>query len=288
MTLVQPSSTERLFVALPGDAGPGPETQPGTDCIRALAIPSALGGVVGQALIYRETFPAGEPMVERVLPDGALRIGIDLSGTNPAPLVLGPRSRPDSVPLRGRMEGLSLTIRQAAARAMLGIPVGDVTGNDVPLAELWGPVAQEFGGRLAEAGDDEARAAVLWDSLRLRMAGAAAEPLPWLVASQVACGQEAQIVRQGLGVSERRVQQLFREHVGLSPRSVARLSRWHRLLRRLRGVERPNWAGLAVGHGWYDQAHLIRDFRAFSGLTPTEYFSRAISGSSKNGQPASG
>ncbi|MFN3970641.1 MAG: helix-turn-helix domain-containing protein [Gemmobacter sp.] len=78
-------------------------------------------------------------------------------------------------------------------------------------------------------------------------------------------------------VSERRRQQLFRDHVGLTPATTARLHRWHCLLRRLRTTPRPGWAALAVSHGWFDQSHMARDFRTFSGLSPTEYFRSMIS-----------
>jgi methylphosphotriester-DNA--protein-cysteine methyltransferase len=85
----------------------------------------------------------------------------------------------------------------------------------------------------------------------------------------------------GADIGERRMQQLYREHIGLSPRAARRLARWHGLLRALRRVDRPDWAALAAEHGWYDQAHLCRDFRGFSGLTPSGYFAHAFSGSSK-------
>ena len=43
---------------------------------------------------------------------------------------------------------------------------------------------------------------------------------------------------------------------------------------RMRPAVRRDWAGLALACGYFDQAHLIHDFRAFSGLTPTAYEAR--------------
>jgi len=101
-------------------------------------------------------------------------------------------------------------------------------------------------------------------------------------------------VAAALGMGERRLQQLFREHVGLSPRTWRRLVRLQRVVRALRARPAargprtgpdapPPWAELAVAAGFYDQAHLANEFRALAGLTPGEFWSRAISGSSKTG-----
>jgi AraC-like DNA-binding protein len=69
--------------------------------------------------------------------------------------------------------------------------------------------------------------------------------------------------------------------VGLSPRAWGRLARLHGCLRALRRQANPDWAEMAVDHGYYDQSHLANEFRALCGLTPTEFLGRAVSGSSK-------
>jgi AraC-like DNA-binding protein len=70
-----------------------------------------------------------------------------------------------------------------------------------------------------------------------------------------------------LGCSRRRLERAFDEHVGLPPKLLARILRFQRVYRRAQG-ERVDWIGLALDAGYYDQAHLIRDFRAFAGTTP--------------------
>ena len=81
-----------------------------------------------------------------------------------------------------------------------------------------------------------------------------------------------------IGLSHTRFIQLFREHVGLTPKLFCRVRRFHGLLNRIEKGLPVNWAELAADCGYFDQAHLIRDFRSFAGVTPLEY-SRAMADS---------
>jgi len=74
-----------------------------------------------------------------------------------------------------------------------------------------------------------------------------------------------------VGVSERRLSQVFREQVGLSPKMWCRIGRFQTAVRALHnGVDVP-WPELALNCGYYDQSHFANDFRAFSGINPTTY-----------------
>jgi len=76
---------------------------------------------------------------------------------------------------------------------------------------------------------------------------------------------------RSVGVSERRLSQVFREHVGIAPKMWCRIRRFQAAVRALHnGVDVP-WAELALGCGYYDQSHFANDFRAFSGINPTTY-----------------
>lgn len=272
---------ERLFVVLPGDVSAGPESGTAPCHMTPLAVPCGLRGSIGQALHYRETLRQGS-VPERVLPDGALRLAIDFTSSGPAScVVLGPRTRPQIVQLRGQMEGVSLTLTPAAARVFLGVPVGDVADLDVPLAEFWGPAALNLAEGLREGGGDCDSMGVLWDALRRRLAAGQDRAAPAGLSTALAQASLRRDLVQAFGTGERRLQQVFREHVGLPPRTVLRLARWHGLLRTLRATARPDWAALAMDHGWFDQAHMNRDFRDFAGMSPTAYFAQSISLSSK-------
>ena len=73
------------------------------------------------------------------------------------------------------------------------------------------------------------------------------------------------------GFSQRRFIQVFRDEVGLPPKLYCRLLRFQEVLSRIEAKQNLDWAGVALNCGYFDQAHLIREFQAFSGLCPTAY-----------------
>jgi len=283
---------ERLFLRLDDDPLHGPESGVPAGTLRAVPVSAALRPHVSHILLYRETFAAGHEVHERVLPDGAVRLVFNLGDAPSAgdgaglPVeAIGASAAPVVVRMRDRVEGMSVTLRPGAAAALLGLPAGEIAGQAVHLDELWQGGAAELLGRMAKAPDDAARAALLQADLERRLRdGGGAHPAAVNAARLIAESGGRQPLRDvaaAVGVGERRLQQLFQAHVGLSPRAWARLARLHECLRALRLQPVPAWADVAVDSGFYDQSHLVNEFRALCGVTPTEFMGHAISGSSK-------
>ena len=297
---------ERLFVRFDGSLAGGSARFDGETPHEAES--SALGNTmvvhrpcaplrthVTELMVYREELPRGGEVLERVLPDGSVRLVFNLGdapGTGPETghqvAAIGASSTPALVRLSGRMHGITATVRAGAAGALLGLPAGELMGTAVHLDEVWRGVASRLLGRLAEARHDAERIALLERALleQLRRGTSEGEARAIHAASlirnaagRLSVGEVAAAVRVG----ERRLQQLFHEHVGLSPRALSRIARLHACLRGLRAKPRPGWAQLAREAGYYDQAHLANEFRALSGLSPSLFLEHSVSGSSKTG-----
>ncbi len=86
-----------------------------------------------------------------------------------------------------------------------------------------------------------------------------------------------------LGLSPKQLVRRFGEQVGLAPKRFSRLRRLQRLLADVHQNGATDWAEVAVTHGFFDQAHLINDFRALTGTTPGAYL--AAVGSERNHVP---
>lgn len=305
--------SERLYVRLHEDELAGPESGTPRDALRSLTVPSPLRGSVAHLLAYRERLPAGIEIVERVLPDGAVRLIVDLSPPAdaresrsglPHVYVAGPTLQPAFVRLRGALEGLSVTLAPGAAVDLLGVPAGDLRDAVVPLDALWDASrAADLACRLAAEDDDATRLHVLATALLAhRDAHAGSRPTrdarrPLAHATRALAGRALAApdgrsapaaIAAELAIGERRLQQLFRTHVGLSPREWHRLARLHDCLRLLRATRRPRWPDVASAAGYYDQSHLANEFRALCGLAPGAFLERAVSHSSKSRMEAAG
>ena len=75
-----------------------------------------------------------------------------------------------------------------------------------------------------------------------------------------------------LNISERNLERKFRDEIGLSPKKFARIVRFQNVVRSIESAVYPDFPDIALTFGYFDQSHLIRDFREFSGQSPLEYF----------------
>src|SRR5207344_3036381 len=69
-------------------------------------------------------------------------------------------------------------------------------------------------------------------------------------------------------LSDRQLERRFRAGVGVGPKLFSRIVRFQRVVRLARRSGQAGWAETAAHCGYADQAHLVRDVRAFSGATP--------------------
>jgi AraC-like DNA-binding protein len=178
----------------------------------------------------------------------------------------------------GVSRGVQVNVTPLAAHMLLGVAMHTVAHRIVAVEDLLGRPGSELVERLHDAPTWEARFRILDDVLASRLAGArpSSSEVAWawrrLVETdgRVAVGALA----DELGWSRKRLVARFREQVGLPPKALARILRFQHALRLLDDGRHRSWAEIAFACGYYDQAHLIRDFRGLAGSTPTEYVAR--------------
>lgn len=165
-----------------------------------------------------------------------------------------------------------LRLRPGTQRVVAGAAPGALAGRAVAVEELWGADAgARLRERLATAADAGAAADLLQAALVERAAGVRGmhSPTPRL-ASAIARLQASGVAdaARDLGVSERQLRRDFQDALGLSPKAVARLDRFTRALRAAHAGDAASWADIAADAGYYDQAHLIAEFKAIAGASP--------------------
>jgi AraC-like DNA-binding protein len=237
-----------------------------------------------------------EPAVHRGLPSPWLTMIVTLDeplviARHPDPrqpasthdfLVGGLHTAPALVTHDGRQSGIQLALTPLGARALLGMPAAELASIDVEGANVLGRLAAEVRERILAQPDWAGRFAVLEDFLarRVRAAeGAGRSSLrpevsyAWDRLRRSRGAVSVADLAAETGWSARHLGEQFRAETGLSPKAGARVVRFDRarrqLLRSPAGGGRVVLAELAAECGYYDQAHLAREFRDLAGCPPS-------------------
>jgi transcriptional regulator GlxA family with amidase domain len=112
-----------------------------------------------------------------------------------------------------------------------------------------------------------------WLLARLKPRAIVHPAVRWAVDRIAATGGRVSIesLAAEAGFSQKHLGNLFRQQVGLRPKSLARVHRFRGALYLVnRSSGEVPWIALAEQCGFYDQSHLINEFRRFTGFSPTE------------------
>lgn len=235
------------------------------------------------AALWTGESPAGRPgQVEHNLPDGRMHLVIRLEGdplrlydddtdtvgrTVADAVVAGPYSRAYLKDVATSARSLGVVLGPGAARALFGCDPAELHDRHCPLELLWPAACERLRDQLDSETDpqrqlDQVQAALL---ARLRPRHGL-HPQVAMALQGLRQGRRVGDLVDASGYSHRRFIDLFRGATGMPPAIYARLLRFRRALRLAAGEA--SWTGVALDAGYSDQAHLIREFRAFSGLTP--------------------
>jgi AraC-like DNA-binding protein len=243
-------------------------------------------GRVGEALRGSVTSYDGfreetsSPMVRREGPGRdvvmILSFGEDwqIDGQRLTSFVAGLRNRQVTTRHEGRSFGIHVNVSPPAAHRLFGLPLHELAERQIPLEDVVDePFLVE---RLQDAESWDERFRFLDDLLTRRLAEAP-PPSREIVWAWKRLAEEDGDVRIGelareLGWSRKRIAARFRDHIGLTPKRTARLLRFERARELAETPAPPDWARIAREAGYYDQAHLINEFRSFTGRTPETFF----------------
>ncbi|ATB38570.1 AraC family transcriptional regulator [Cystobacter fuscus] len=214
------------------------------------------------------------PRGHRVLPDGCIDVLVELGSSRKIIRVVGAMQRAEVVPLLGEVCSLGIRFLPGGAHPFLRFGLDVLTDGDLALDALWPREAREWVERLEETRGVQARLALL-DTLLLERHVPAVrdEALAHAVGLiHAARGQiRIQSLEERLGVGARQLERRFRATVGLSPKVLCRIARMQHATELLERWPDVGGAELALAAGYYDQAHLGKEFRALTGLAPGAY-----------------
>lgn len=199
-------------------------------------------------------------------------------------LIGGLHTRPALIDHQGRQSGIQIGLHPLGARALLGLPAGELASLDLPAEAVLGRCGADLGERLRTARGWPERFALLDAALLRRLSREPGGPGPgpspevvraWQLLARSRGAAPVAALAEDVGWSARHLTARFRQETGLTPKAAARVIRFDHA-RRLFGAEArtgrpPLLADLAVRCGYFDQAHLAREFRSLAGCPPSQW-----------------
>lgn len=188
----------------------------------------------------------------------------------------------------GHQAGIQLNLTPLGAHLLLGLPMHELTNRVVELDDLLGADGELLVERLYDVHDWQARFAVLDEVLvrRLDAARPASPDVAWAWRRLVETGGRLPVgeLCDELGCSRKHMLRRFNEQIGVAPKTFARVLRFQRAVHMLGHRDgaswadehefgagrRMSWGEIALECGYFDQAHMNRDFRQFAGASPGE------------------
>ena len=231
--------------------------------------------------VLRWDLPAGTAYPSQVLPHPTVNLTVERGVRRPeapaaAVLVTGPVTRRFDVETTGRGWVWGVRFRPGGFAALAGVDATRLAERTLAAAALLPPEVVAPLDGLHDTGapveEDQARV-----EAALRPLAGEPDPDHLLVVALVAemladptLVRVAQLTERH-GLSARRLQRLFARYVGVGPKWVLARHRMHDVVAALDAGHDGSLADLAAEHGWYDQAHFTRDFKALVGVTPARY-----------------
>jgi len=240
-------------------------------------------------LMWQRAHSGMPPSWERAYPNGGMALVIHLKKPTATyfvdgqvhrirvPLLAGPYSRSFHFDPSESTAVIGVLFRSGAGRTFFPIAAHELHNTDIALHDLYPDEADCLLNELCAASGEDAQFRIVEEYLTSKLKNGV--PIPKAVRYAVrelsSAGALPSIreIQLATGLSHTRFIQVFREYVGMTPKLFARVRRFRTLVGRIEKGLPVNWAALAADSGYFDQAHLIHEFRAFAGITPVEFSS---------------
>jgi AraC-like DNA-binding protein len=211
-----------------------------------------------------------------VFPDGCSDIIFEQPARDYGGLaIVGTMTRAQAFDIPGRHLTFGVRFRPGMAARLLRVPGSVAVDQSIPLSNAWqAPAVRDLLDQLASSRSPR-------DAIA-RFEASLADPAPldrvekslaWLAE----CGGQVSMdaLADAASLSPRQFRRICLERTGLSPKHLARVLRFREAAKYANGLH-PDWADVAVASGYYDQAHLINEFKELAGVSPAQFSSLSV------------
>ncbi len=234
---------------------------------------------LGSVRIYNPLPARSDCFLQFYLEDRYQVVTVANGGVHFAPrcVLVGPHTRRrEDLIWTGHLKMFTIRFTAVGFRALFGMPAKVICNYAGSAEAVLGDAVMELESRLAESCDAELGAVAerfllkrLIRGTAVRDGGVAARMVKGMQVRSGAVSVADVAARHGFSV--RQVERVFQEQVGMSPKVFGRLERLKLAMKMGAGDARLDWAGVAAAAGYYDQSHMVREYRELNGATPVEF-----------------
>jgi AraC-like DNA-binding protein len=252
---------------------------------RQHALPSPLSRFIECVWFLRSEGSRPPSGPERIVPDGCPELIFQLgdpcraarpgeaAALQPTALLVGPLTSSLLVEPTGAVATMGVRFRPGGVAAFFPMPAMELTDKQIPVSDLWGRDGRRLEDEVAAAPDDSLRVDAVSRFLRSRLEDAGAPERPVELAVRRMLARRGPVSVEGLarelGLSRRHLERSFLREAGMPPSLLGRVIRFQSVFQAL--STGAGWLGAALDCGYYDQSHLIRDFRELAGEAPRAF-----------------
>ena len=225
---------------------------------------------------------------DSILPDGCVELILNFSAPfrelkedgkeeqQPAHFVVGQMTRPVSIAPTGAVKLLGVRFHPGGTIPFFRVPMHELTNQIVELNAIDAGLATKLVFAASSSTTPSLQIAAIEACLADHVGSGDYSAITGLAANAVRLGGRITVdqLSESAGMSGRQLERRFLREIGIGPKVFCRILRFQQVFRAVEN-ESMGWAGIAAECGYYDQAHLIRDFQQFARQTPAVFLTRS-------------
>ncbi len=227
-----------------------------------------------ECLWFFDSNSADQKPARTILPDNCVDILFDFSDGSDRlrAYVVGMMTKPI---YSTRSKILALRFKPGQAYRFLKAPMSEITDQAVDLGDLLSTDECQKFRRVFDLEFSTSNLSIIERSLETMIGDLCGSDRRVLAALDMLDNYSIEEISNRLSMSRQHLKRVFSQHVGISPKKFSRIQRLNSVVESVRtaGARKADWASIAQDFDYTDQSHFIREFKAISGLTPTQYFS---------------
>jgi AraC-like DNA-binding protein len=229
-----------------------------------------------------------DPLLNTILPGTCVSVAVNFgdswaagrslatSALLPRVAVIGPVTKVRILTLGARVHAVGAVLPATHSGTVFRVPASKLVDQIVPLDDIWVRGDVETLVESLSSVHIRVRMSALCRALVARATGPGRDDRVEHAASRLITDRQGRVSIERLankhGISRQQFARQFSTATGMTPKLFARITRFQVLVRALLSSDVSHWASVAAAVGFYDQAHMINDFRQFAGAPPTVFF----------------